>query len=162
MTKEEFKTFCKDEFARRGFRKHKNAYYLKGPDGDLCCLFLTKSNYGPSYYVDCRYNIQSPDDTNLPPYHDTDMQIWGIRVMTKSEHDQSGNTFLSSMIDYEDFTADELKVFFDKDFEEHIMPVIHGGREYVKNNLDKFSLHVLRGERAKQKYSATKIGRILL
>ncbi len=151
MTKEEFKAFCKEEFQKWGFQKHKNGYYLKGPEGDICGLFLHKSNYGPAYYVECRYNIQSPDDTTLPPYYDMDMTVWSIRVMTKSQHNMDGKTFLSGQIHYEEFIADELKPYFDRDFEEYIMPVIHGGKEYIKDNLDKFSLHVLHSERAMKK-----------
>ena len=71
--------------------------------------------------------------------------------MTKSEHDQRGETFLSASIDYEEYTVDELKPYFDREFDEHILPAIRGGREYVKNNLDKFSLHILHPDRVMQK-----------
>lgn len=133
MDKQQFKAFCKQEFLRHGFRKIKNTYYLTGKDL-LCGIDLQKSNFGNKYYINFYYFIGSyQNPTVFPSCYDSDIQS-RIVVMSRTQTCQ-GKRFLTSQIEYEEYTEDELRVFFDKEFEERILPPIQQGKVFILESL---------------------------
>ncbi len=134
MDKKEFKEFCKKEFIARGFKKQKNAYYLAGRDL-LCGINLQKSNYGDVYYVNYYYFIGNFENVaNYPTHYESDIH-GRIVVMSKKQTFQ-GKQFMTALVEYEEYTEDELRPFFDKEFEEKILPPIYCGKKFILDNLD--------------------------
>ncbi len=64
-----------------------------------------------------------------PTIYDSDVYK-RIGVLTKEDKTLTG------LIDYELYTPDELRPYFDKAFEEHIMPAIHYGKSYILKEAD--------------------------
>lgn len=149
MDKNEFKCFCKNEFIKRGFVKQKNAFYLFGRD-ILCGIDLQKSNYGDVYYINYSFFVgEFLNVTNFPTFYESD--IYGrIVVMSKSQTYQ-GKRFLTSQIEYGEYTEDELRSFFDKEFEEKILPPIYLGKKYILDNLNTLYFLTLNQEEVKRK-----------
>lgn len=50
------------------------------------------------------------------------------------------------MIEYEEYTEDELRASFDKEIEEKILPPIVQGRKYIFDNIDKLYFLTLNKE----------------
>ena len=149
MNKNEFKSFCKKEFETRGFKKQKNVFYLRGYDL-LCGIDLQKSNYGNVYYITYYYFIGNFENiANYPTPYDSDIQS-RILAISKTQTVQ-GKCFLTGMIEYEEYTEEELRSFFDKEFEERILPPIRQGKKYILDNLGKLYSLTLRKEEVMQK-----------
>ena len=149
MDIKQFKNFCKKEFELRGFKKNKKTFYLVGKDL-VCGIELSKSNYSNEYYVDFFYCIGDYHVVSeLPVYYDSDVEE-RILVMSKTKTVQ-GKCFLTGMIEYEEYTEEELRSFFDKEFEERILPPIHKGKKYILDNLGKLYSLTLRKEEVMQK-----------
>lgn len=135
MDKKQFRDFCKIEFQKRGFKKVKKAYYLAGKDV-LCGIDLQKSNYGNEYYINFYYFLGDyQNQSEFPTYYESDIDA-RIVVMSKTQTYQ-GKQFSTSQIEYEEYTEDELRVFFDKEFEERILPPIQHGKVFILENLGK-------------------------
>ena len=62
-----------------------------------------------------------------------------------------GKQFLTSAIEYEEYTEEELRLYFDKEFEERILQPIHEGKKYILDNLGKLYSLTLRKEEVMQK-----------
>lgn len=133
MDNNEFKMFCKNEFEARGFKKKKNMFYLNGHDL-LCGIYLQKSNFGDVYYVNYCYFIGEFEDIkNYPTHYESDIQE---RVLTMSKTSTiGGKHFITSQIEYKEYTEEELRQFFDKEFKERILPPVHQGKKYILDNL---------------------------
>lgn len=133
MDKNEFKAFCKKEFESRGFKKKKNMFYLTGNDL-LCGIYLQKSSYGNVYYVNYYYFIGEFNNiTNYPTHYESDIQE---RILTMSKTSTiHGKHFITAQIEYEEYTEEELRPYFDKEFEERILPPVHQGKKYILDNL---------------------------
>lgn len=54
-------------------------------------------------------------------------------------------------IEYEEYTEDELRPYFDKEFEERILPPIYQGKKYILDNLGKFYSLTLNKEEVMKK-----------
>lgn len=149
MDKKQFKEFCKKEFEERGFRKQNNVFYLLGKDL-LCGIELSKSNYGNEYYVDFFYCIGDYGDVvELPVYYDSDIEERIIAMSkTKTLH---GKCFLTAMIEYEEYTEEELRPYFDKEFEERILPPVYQGKKYILENLGRLYSLTLHKEEVMRK-----------
>ena len=149
MDKKQFKAFCEKEFESRGFKKVKNAFYLLGNDL-LCGIDLQKSNYGNVYYVNYYYFIGDFSKlTNYPTYYESDIQ-GRIGVMSQKQTFQ-GKRFLTAQIEYEEYVEDELRPFFDKEFEEKVLPPINQGKKYILDNLKKLYFLTLNQEEVMRK-----------
>lgn len=149
MDKKQFKEFCRNEFKVRGFKKQKNAFYLPG-DEVLCGIDLQKSNYGDIYYVNFYYFIGDfKNVTNYPTYYESDIQD-RIAVMSR-KHTFQGEQYMTVLIEYEEYTEEELRPFFNKDFEERILPPIYRGKKYILDNLGKFYALTLNQEEVMEK-----------
>ena len=149
MDKNQFKEFCKKEFKLRGFNKVKNAFYLLGHDL-LCGIDLQKSNYGKVYYVNYYYFIGDFHAiTNYPTHYESDIQD-RVVAMSKTSTIQ-GKHFITAQIEYEEYTEEELRPYFDKAFEEKILPPIHQGKKYILDNLGKLYSLTLNKEEVMRK-----------
>lgn len=134
MDKSEFKAFCKKEFEARGFKKKKNFYYLTGHDL-LCEIDLQKSNYSDIYYINYYYFIGGFENiTNYPTRYESDIQ--GRFIVMSRKQTIQGKQFMTARIEYQEYTEDELKPFFDKEFKEKILPPINIGKKYILDNLN--------------------------
>ena len=149
MNKVEFKAFCKREFESRGFKKQKNTFYLRGFDV-LCGIDLQKSNYGNTYYVNFWYVLdRNESKANYPTFYDSDIE-GRILAMSKTQTVQ-GKHFLTAMIEYEAYTEEELRPYFDKAFAERILPPVLQGKKYILDNIGKLYSLTLHQEEVMQK-----------
>jgi len=149
MNKKQFKDFCKREFKERGFKKKNNVFYLLGKDL-LCGIELSKSNYGNAYYVDVFYCIGDYRDVvDLPVYYDSDIQD-RILAMSKTQT-VNGEHFITAAIEYEEYTEEELRPYFNKEFEERILPPVYQGKKYILDNLGKLYSLTLHKEEVMRK-----------
>ena len=134
MTKQEFKDFCNEEFLNKGFVKKKSMYYLQGKD-ILCGLYLQKS-IGDAFYVEYDFFLgEYKDMKKYPSKYSADISM---RIPILSKATINGECFMGALIEYERYTTEELKFYFDKEFKEHIMPIIGGGKERLKQDLEYF------------------------
>lgn len=149
MDKKQFKEFCKNEFKARGFKKQRNVFYLTGRDL-LCGIDLQKSNYGEVYYVNYYYFIGDFENiANYPPPYESDIQ-GRITVMSKKQTFQ-GKQFMTAQVEYEEYTQEELRPYFDRAFEEEIFPPVHHGKSFILDNLGKIYFLTLHKEEVMQK-----------
>ncbi len=133
MNKKQFKVFCKKEFELRGFKKINKTFYLLGK-GLLCGIELQSSNHSNSYYINFYFFLGKFDDPNhYPVCYDLDVQ--GRIVAMSKTQTVSGKHFLTSAIEYEEYTEEELRPYFDKEFKERILPPIYQGKKYIFENL---------------------------
>lgn len=136
MNAKEFKEFCHLEFTKRGFKKKKNMYYLKGKDL-LCGLYLQKS-IGPAYYVEYNFFIGKFDDPkNYPTYYEADLYY---RFLILSKDTYKGKHFMGALFEYGEYTADEIRPYFDETFEKYIMPPILNGKESLWEYIDIYAV----------------------
>ena len=97
MEKKAFIKFCDNEFKKRGFVKVKKGYYLNGEKGVLCGIFLQRSNYSKSYYINYYFFLgEFENEKNYPMNYDLDVQ-GRILAMSKTQKKQ-GKNFITSMI----------------------------------------------------------------
>ena len=149
MEKNEFKEFCKNEFEIRGFKKQKNMFYLIGYDL-LCGIYLQKSNYGDLYYVNyCFFIGEFEGVKNYPTHYESDIQERFL-AMSKTSTVQ-GKHFITSQIEYKEYTEDELRPYFDKEFKERVLPPLYQGKKYILDNLGKLYSLTLRKEEVLRK-----------
>lgn len=150
MDKKEFKKFCNTEFVKWGFKKLKKGYYLCGDKQVLGGLFLQSSNYSNCYYVNfCFFLGEYSNLDKYPSYYDMDVEgrMW---VMSKTKQHQ-GECFMTTQIEYEEYSSDELRVFFDKEMEERILPPIIQGKKYILDNLNELYFLTLKPEEVMRK-----------
>ena len=123
MTKQEFNVFFKNECNSRGFRKVKKYFYLLGTEV-MCSIHLQKSNYGNVYYVNyCFYIGDFRQCKDYPTHYDADI-VGRINVMSKTQQYQ-GKCFMTSMIEYDEYTAEE----YDDEWIEGETIIIEGERQ---------------------------------
>ena len=73
-------------------------------------------------------------DTLLPDYYDSDIEERILAMSkTKTVH---GKCFLTAMIEYEEYTEAELRPYFDKEFEERILPPVYQGKNIFSTILE--------------------------
>lgn len=146
MDSKEFKKFCKDEFTKRGFRKVKNEFYRQG-NGVLCSLHLQHSDFGSIYYINICFYIGTFADKDYPTRYDYDF-CGRFSAMTKKATQMGGGHFLSSGIEYNYYTEDELRPYIEKGFEEMIYPVLEHGKKKIIPLLEQkeFIPNILRDE----------------
>ena len=149
MDKKQFREFCKNEFKARGFKKQRNMFYLMGHDL-LCGIDLQKSNYGEVYYVNYYYFIGDFENiTDYPTHYESDIQ-GRIVVMSRKQTFQ-GKHFVTAQVEYEEYTEEELRPYFDRAFEEEILPPVNHGKSFILDNLGKIYSLTLHKEEVMQK-----------
>ena len=136
MDKKQFLDFCKREFESHGFVRQKKVFYRLG-NNLLCEVDLQASIYGKAYYVNFCFFLDNFENAKVfPTYYESDID-GRIRVMTKKSRTLQGELYMTSLIEYEDYNEEDLKPYFDKDFEERILPPLQYGRSYILENLNK-------------------------
>ena len=150
MDKNEFKEFCKKEFYKRGYKKIRKMYYLVGTKGVMSGIDLQKSNFGEEYYVNFYFFIgdfQGVSTSLYPTLYESDVYD-RILVMSKTQRDRhTKECFITSGIEYLEYTEETLRPYFDKDFEERILPPVYQGKQYILENLNKlYRLDIRREE----------------
>lgn len=139
MDKDEFKEFCHAEFIKHGFQKKRSMYYRDGNDGIQCGIWLKKSSYGSTYGVMILYFIDQSTMTSKYPSHTEYDLIGYIEVMSKIT--DKGKHFLTGSIDYELYTKEELTPYFEKAFNEFILPSVNVGKPFLVAHIDSFRTH---------------------
>ena len=61
------------------------------------------------------------------------------------------------MIEFVKYTEDELRPYFDKEFEERILPPVYQGKKYILDNLGKLYSLTLRKEEVMRKLQSWSI-----
>lgn len=149
MDRKQFKELCKNVFNERGFKKQNHAFYLTGRDL-LCGIDLQKSSFGDIYYVNYYYFIGKYENVaNYPTHYESDIQ-GRIAVMSRKQTLQ-GKQFMTAQIEYEEYSEDELRPFFEKEFEEKILPPIYLGKKYILENLNTLYFLTLNQEEVTRK-----------
>ncbi len=143
MEKQEFLQFCHKEFTQREFKKKKNVYYRKG-NGLLCGLHIQKS-MAEGYYVNYYFFIGEYDDPKLyPTRYDFDLYSRiGIPAV-----DDYGVQYQGAFIEYELYTADDLKPHFEEAFKKFILPPLTEGTAYFLMNPDLYFTKVIMRQKA--------------
>ena len=62
-----------------------------------------------------------------------------------------GKYFLTSAIEYEEYTEEELRPYFEKVLNEKILPPVYQGKKYILDNLGKLYSLSLRQDEVMQK-----------
>ena len=152
MTKEEFKQFIKKICYENDFKKVKSSFYLAGEEV-MCCINLQKSNYGDIYYVNFYFFVDDYRDCkNYPTHYDAD--VYGrIKAMSKNATYQ-GKCFMTSMIEYTEYTENELRHYFEKEFNKVVLPPIFIGKKYILDNLNSLYSLTLNKEQVLSKLQA--------
>ena len=139
MDRQEFKQFCHNEFLDQGFAKIKSMYYLRGIDDTLCGIWLKKSNYGSVYTVMFYYFFGDTTVSKFFPTHSEYDLVGYIKVLSKDT--VRGQHYLSGTIDYEKYTVEELKPYFERAFEEHILPPLKIGKSHIVAHNEHLTSH---------------------
>ena len=149
MDKKQFKEFCQNEFKARGFKKQRNVFYLAGHDL-LCGIDLQKSNYGDVYYVNYFYFIGAfKNITDYPTPYESDIE-GRITVMSRKSTFQ-GKQFMTALIEYGEYTEEELRPFFERALEEEILPPVNRGKSFILDNLGTIFFLTMHQEEVMQK-----------
>lgn len=150
MDTKEFQEFCKREFYKRGFKKVKKMYYLDGEKDISCGVYIQRSKYGGGYYVNIDFYIKEINP-HLPYPTDSEFDITQrLAVMSKDTYE--GEHYLTALIKHGEYDQGELQPYFDKAFEEWILPAVHEGTKYFAPFFNKpdeqnpFSAYSLREE----------------
>ena len=134
MDKEQFKQFCQKDFESRGFKKVKNEFYLPGKE-IMCGISWQRSLYGPVYYINFYYFIGNFENVkSYPTLYESDIDD---RICVMSKKIENGKYSMTAMIRYEYYMEEDLKPYFDKEFEERILPPVQFGKKYILDNLGK-------------------------
>lgn len=132
MNKKEFFELCHVAFINRGFNKNRKMYY-KYQNNILCCLYFQKS-YGEAYYISYHFYFDySFNMFKLPDRFSSDLSK---RFNILSRQTINGKRFMGSLIEYIDYTQEELIYYFDSIFDQHIMPVLIEGKKYILKDIN--------------------------
>ena len=102
-------------------------FYLTGYDL-LCGIDLQKSYYGDAYYVNYYYFIgEFKNITDYPTHYESDIQ-GRIAVMSRKQ-------FMTAQVEYEEYTEEELRPYFERAFKEEILPPVNRGKSFILDNL---------------------------
>ena len=115
------------------------------------CVGTTGRSLGDEERAGLRNRLSAirETDTLLPDYYDSDIEERILAMSkTKTVH---GKCFLTAMIEYEEYTEDELRPYFDKEFEERILPPVYQGKKYILDHLGNLYSLTLRKEEVMRK-----------
>ena len=139
MNKQEFVSFCHEQFVRYGFQKKRSMYFRQGCDGILCGIGFKKSSYSRSWVVMYYYYLNGTTSREEPPSPYNYDLVGYINVMSKET--VRGKTFLTGTIDYERYTQGELDPYFSEAFDKYILPSLQNGKGYLLDHNDHLSSH---------------------
>ena len=87
--------------------------------------------------------------TDYPTHCESDIQ-GRIAVMSRKQTFQ-GKQFMTAQVEYEEYTEEELRPYFERAFEEEILPPVNHGKSFILNNLGKIYSLTLHKEEVIQK-----------
>lgn len=149
MDKKTFREFCKSEIEARGFKKQGNVFYLSGHDL-LCRIDLQKSVFSNVYYINYYYFIGRFENiADYPTCNESDIQ-GRITAMSRKQTFQ-GKQFMTAGIEYEEYTEEDLRPYFEAAFEKLILPPINIGKSFILENLGRIYSLTLRKEEVLKK-----------
>lgn len=134
MDKIEFKVLCNKMLYKYRFTKNKYGYYIENDDYFLS-IFLQKSDYGLCYYVNVCYSVKGYNTKipNIKGEWDSD-----FRSRIAFPFLDGSDRKLSSMLELDKFQVEDIEPYFDKAFEEWILPIFHGGKKEALVNISKY------------------------
>ena len=88
---------------------------------------------GNAFYVEHDFFLDKYDNNHYPTIYESDVSQ---RFAVLSKDTYKGEHFMDAMIEYERYTEEELQPYFDNIFEEHIMPAIILGKEFILDDID--------------------------
>lgn len=146
MNKSDFKKFCHDEFSKRNFIKRKASYYRQNDEGLLFEISL-QGGYD-YYYVNCYVYIGDYSTCAKYP-KDLDFDLYCRPFCVISKDTIGGEHFVDAMIEYAEYTVEELAPCFEEAFEKVLLPAILGGKKALIANLEFWTMP-LSGEKTKE------------
>jgi len=140
LTKDEFLDMTRDLFTSYGFRrKSKNYYYFRGLDQILGLLWLEGSMHGGGYYFHAYFyqNDLYPKSRDIPTGNGNAIPIcnWNFVLLSKRKTD--GKRYKTHMIQWEDFTEEELRPIMEAFLQDYVMLPLLKGKEGIKEFLEK-------------------------
>ena len=116
----------------------------------MCGIDLQKSNYGDVYYANYYYFIgEFKNITDYPTHYESDIQ-GRIAVMSRKQTFQ-GKQFMTAQVEYEEYTEEELRPYFERAFEEEILPPVDHGKSFILDNIGKLYSLTMHKEEVIQK-----------
>ena len=85
------------------------------------------------------------------------LDVQGRIVVASKTQTINSKHFLTSAIEYEEYTEEELRLYFDRQFAEKILPPIHQGKKYILDNLGRLYFLTLRREQVIQKLKSNPV-----
>lgn len=111
---------------------------------------MQKSNYGDVYYVNYFYFIgEFKNITDYPTPYESDIE-GRITVMSRKSTFQ-GKQFMTALIEYGEYTEEELRPFFERALEEEILPPVNRGKSFILDNLGTIYFLTMHQEEVMQK-----------
>lgn len=139
MNRDELKAFCREELVRHGFRKKGPMYFLEGERGILCGIWLKFSQFGPSCGMMTYYYIgEYASPAAYPTRYEYDL-VGSIEVLSKVT--DKGKRFLTGWIDYEQYSAEELRPYVEKALEETVLPAVGLGAAFLARRITDLRVH---------------------
>ena len=136
MTKDEYKKFCHEEFEKHGFRKTRGMYY-RNSQHDLLCALKLQGSFDTGCYINCYYFIGKFENPKEYPKRE-EYDLYGRPVNVPSKDTYRGQYFMTPLIVYKHYTKEEIKPYFDKAFEEVIMPPIMSGKQELIKRIEQW------------------------
>ncbi len=128
----EFKNLCAKSFGNYGLEKRKKGYFMENNDF-LLSIFLQKSNFSMSYYINVGYSIKGYN-MKIPDINDESDQDFSYRI--RFPFKDGTEVKYAYVLKLKDFDIVDIEPYFDKAFEEWILPIFVGGKKEALNNID--------------------------
>ncbi|HAO61384.1 MAG TPA: hypothetical protein DCQ90_05465 [Erysipelotrichaceae bacterium] len=128
----EFKNLCAKSFGNYGLIKRKKGYFMENDDFILS-IFLQKSNFSMSYYINVGYSVKGYNMI-IPDIKDETDQDFGYRI--RFPYKDGTEVKYGYALKLKDFDTVEIEPYFDKAFEEWILPIFHGGKKEAISNIN--------------------------
>ena len=140
MTKQEFKALCDGILKRYGFMKARGQYYLDMGSDIIGAVLFQASDYGGAYYLNCGFGIKAEMPTPYPKLTEVNF-CWRIEVPGKEKYTYFPRPegYMSTMIDYEKYTEDEIRPYIEQALETWVIPAIKNGKDYILTRDDLYA-----------------------
>ena len=125
--------------------------YEYDQEGNLCTEYDVREDLGTEtittrYFYDLSGRLaycRNDRDEDYRYTYDQNNQVTKIENgnqfrKTETVYTYEGEYFMDACIEYELYTEEELKKYFDEEFEKHVMPIIKEGKERLIQDLDYF------------------------
>lgn len=145
MVKKEFQAFCHKKFKEWGFRKKKTMYFRSNNKNLLCGIYLRNSQFGPSTLISFYFFLgQYDDESTYPSRYDFDLTISVIEVLSRDT--VKGKRFMTSWIDYEEYTEEELLPAFEKAYNDYVSHFLSDGVSFLAQHTEQLHFAPLKNK----------------